>query len=67
MKTYKIYFKSTKLDSYPPRRVEYVDAKDKASAKKKAMRLKGKREVLVGIEESNGCDCGQMWCPTCHG
>ncbi len=16
---------------------------------------------------SNGCDCGQMWCPTCHG
>ena len=17
--------------------------------------------------QSNGCDCGQMWCPTCHG
>jgi hydrogenase maturation factor len=17
--------------------------------------------------KSNGCDCGQMWCPTCHG
>ena len=23
--------------------------------------------ILASKWESNGCDCGQMWCPICHG
>ena len=65
MNAYKIYYKIKYSEQ--GRRVDYVKAETKKSAKVIAQKRKKKSEIVDGIELSNGCDCGQMWCPTCHG
>lgn len=33
----------------------------------KELIIKKVYDALASKEESNGCDCGQMWCVICHG